>query len=160
MQSCPQRRQSRRSFTLSNSPIPTVEWPFVRSLLISGTVALDTLPKGTWTFFGVCRATVSSLRANCSGATSATSGKALRSLTRNTRKTTSRSPSSLSQLMSWATSAQWRWWFQVRQQNCQSIHKVVGGFPPQGKIRRRRLSSALQPAHRHPVRVPSGARQR
>ena len=42
--------------------------------------------------------------ANCSRATSVPSGKALRSLTRNTRKTTSRSPFSLSQLMSWALS--------------------------------------------------------
>ena len=47
----------------------------MRSLLICGTVALKTSTEGTWTFFGVCRATVSSLRANCSRATSAPSGK-------------------------------------------------------------------------------------
>ena len=110
---------------------------------------------GTWTFFGVCRATVSSLWANCSRATSAPSGKALRRLTRNTRKTTSRSPSSLSHM-----SRALRGFKFVSKQNHRPIHKMVGGFPPQGKMRRRQLSSALQPARRHPVRVPSGARQR
>ena len=53
----------------------------MRSLLIAGTIALDTSTAGTWAFFGVCWATVSSFRANYSRATSAPSGKALRRLT-------------------------------------------------------------------------------